>query len=138
MRSRKIVAQDRLQKQKEANEILQKKYDQMKDDYDSLKKSVNIADQDAAANELSKSNIEAITTSVNQAMKHSQDFQTAYESGKNEHGLMNSENNNNMKALEQMAMDAQRSFNKALFRLRGEIKSLSLQQRLYTEKGSFQ
>ena len=138
MRSRKIVAQDRLQKQKEANEILQKKYDQMKDDYDSLKKSVNIADQDAAANELSKSNIEAITTSVNQAMKHSKDFQTAYESGKNEHGLMNSENNNNMKALEQMAMDAQRSFNKALFRLRGEIKSLSLQQRLYTEKGSFQ
>jgi hypothetical protein len=125
VRSRKIVAQDRLQKQKDTNAKLQKEYNEMKNECDTSIKELDAIDRDAESIEQSRLNIESITSSISEAITHSKDFQDA--SGVSMNSIKGSDKKR-ITQFEHVAMDAQRSFNKALWRLRGEVKSISLQR----------
>ena len=103
VRSRKIVAQDRLQKQKDTNAKLQKEYNQMKNECDTSLKELDAIDRDAESIEQSRLNIESITSSISEAITHSKDVQDA--SGVSMNSIKDSDTKR-ITQFEHVAMDA--------------------------------
>ena len=142
VRSRTIVVQDRLQKQRDTNAKLQEQYNRMKDGNEILTKELNATDRDSAYKDQAKTNIESIDSYISEATLTAKKFQEAsgatnnssnendcYQrevKGDNESNVLNEADR--AKKLTEMAMDAQRSFNKAVWRLRSEVKSASMKQ----------
>ena len=140
VRSRMIVVQDKLEQQGEDNEKLQSQYNEMKDEYEKLKKELNIM-SDLEMRIQSDANVNPlINESITKAIAQLQNFQTASGATQNikdqrsplaikgdnvRNGTPDSEGSR-----QAMAMDSQRSFNKALWRLKSEMKSMSLDQRV--------
>lgn len=132
VRSRKIVAEDRLKQQEDANSKLQTKYNEMKDECDRLRKEL---DAMKSTNKMKSINIDSITASMEEAKNFSQRIINANEASVVTRNVQSNNDSSSTESeqtreLEEIAMGAQRSFNKALWRLKAEVKSMELKHQI--------
>lgn len=137
IRSRRIVVQDRVKSQKETNDALQNQYDEMRNEHERLQNALKVMAPVPNLGEMNQSGAQdkSVTTSISEAIAQLEAFQTALQSTRSQLSIRNVRSPSGTRReaedqgsdqLKRMAMDSQRSFNTALWRLKSELKSATL------------
>jgi hypothetical protein len=124
IKSRKILVLDRIEQQEKENLKLRNQFDEMKGEHDILERELEQYSNVALDIAPGKNNV--VQVEIENAVFHLQAFQEANRvsgddtDGSKQHLLKDGP------SLEKLAMETQRAFNKAIWRLKSELKSAEL------------
>lgn len=138
IKSRKILVLDRIEQQERENSKLRNKFDEMKGEHDILEKEVEQHNSYVALG-MAPGKGDVVQVEIENAMSHLRAFQEANRvsgndtDGSKQHFCINeSKDPKNAPSLEKLAMETQRAFNKAIWRLKSELKSAELGKQHFT------
>jgi len=135
VKSRKVLVLDRIEQQEKENLNLRNQFDEMKREHDIIERELEQYNSNAAL-EMAPGKDNVVQVEIESAMSHLRAFQEANRvSGDDSDGSKRRLciNGSNIAkdpkdglSLEKLAMETQRAFNKAAWRLKSELKSVEL------------
>ena len=125
IKSRKILVLDRIEQQEKENLKLRNQFDEMKGEHDILERELEQYNSNVAL-DIAPGKDDVVQVEIKNAVSHLRAFQEANRisgddtDGSKQHLLKDGP------SLEKLAMETQRAFNKAIWRLKSELKSAEL------------